>query len=543
MIGGLWNGLTGLATFEKALNVESNNSTNVNTVGYKEDIVNFADLMYQNNASNLYGKGSNVASVSKSMYQQGSVKITNNPYDVAIEGRGYFIVENLNTKGERETFYTRAGNFKINENGILKTQNDMNILGLTSAKTFNSTDDISEFSGRYSNFVASQNIGNIDNLITVNAKATDYKTTASADDILNSGNNYKTKSSKINDIDALITDYKNRLEDYSLNSTAEPVVSTSQKTDITFTNYKDFLQNENSNIKVRIDNNLISQSFISEVANQNFKTSLYASLSPAEQLVYGDPSGALTQAQSDMYDLEASKIATMKAFSDKISNTVGLTSTIDTTTGLLNITSLIPGKTIKINEAFINDQNFSSQIVTPETSKAKMGSGIAMVESSRDALKVALQKADADLLEITNTVSLDNEKNNTLNNLSSLQSNLSNLNLSKDSIGEVEISDGIIYVKDGENKFVVGKLQTAAFTNEQGLLSQGDNLYEISNETGNIYNAVNLNKLVGTSLEESKANLANSLTALMIYQKAFEANSKSVTTADDMLQTAIQLKK
>jgi flagellar hook protein FlgE len=543
MIGGLWNGLTGLATFEKALNVESNNSTNVNTVGYKEDVINFADLMYQRNGAGQYGKGSNVATVSKAMYQQGNVKITNNPYDVAIEGRGYFIVENLNTKGERETFYTRAGNFKINENGILKTQNDMNILGLTSAKTFNSTDDISEFSGRYSNFVASQNIGNIDNLITVNAKATDYKTTASADDILNSGNNYKTKSSKINDIDALITDYKNRLEDYSLNSTAEPVVSTSQKTDITFTNYKDFLQNENSNIKVRIDNNLISQSFISEVANQNFKTSLYASLSPAEQLVYGDPSGALTQAQSDMYDLEASKIATMKAFSDKISNTVGLTSTIDTTTGLLNITSLIPGKTIKINEAFINDQNFSSQIVTPETSKAKMGSGIAMVESSRDALKVALQKADADLLEITNTVSLDNEKNNTLNNLSSLQSNLSNLNLSKDSIGEVEISDGIIYVKDGENKFVVGKLQTAAFTNEQGLLSQGDNLYEISNETGNIYNAVNLNKLVGTSLEESKANLANSLTALMIYQKAFEANSKSVTTADDMLQTAIQLKK
>ena len=36
MIGGLWNGVTGLATFEKALNVESNNSTNVNTVGYKE---------------------------------------------------------------------------------------------------------------------------------------------------------------------------------------------------------------------------------------------------------------------------------------------------------------------------------------------------------------------------------------------------------------------------------------------------------------------------------------------------------------------------
>lgn len=541
MIGGLWNGLTGLATFEKALNVESNNSTNVNTVGYKEDIVNFADLMYENNASNLYGKGSSVASVSKAMYQQGGVKITNNPYDVAIEGRGYFIVENLNTKGERETFYTRAGNFKINESGILKTQNDMNILGLSSVKTFNSTDDVNEFGSKYSNFVASQNIGNIDNLITINAKATDYKTTANADDILNSGSNYKTKSSKINDIDALISDYKNRLKDYSLNSTATPSESVAQKTDISFTNYKNLLQDKNSNIKISIDNNQISQTFVSTVATQDFKTSLYASLNPAEQLVYGDPSGALTQAQSDMYDLEASKIATMKAFSDKISNTVGLNSSIDTTTGVLNITSLIPGKTVKINEAFINDNNFNSGIAT--TQEAKLGSGIKMVESSRDALKVALQNANANLLEITNTVSLDNEKNNKLNNLSSLQLNLSNLNLSKNSIGEVEISDGIIYVKDGENKFVVGKLQTAAFTNEQGLLSQGDNLYEISNETGNIYNAVNLNKLVGTSLEESKANLANSLTALLIYQKAFEANSKSITTADDMLQTAIQLKK
>jgi flagellar hook protein FlgE len=166
-----------------------------------------------------------------------------------------------------------------------------------------------------------------------------------------------------------------------------------------------------------------------------------------------------------------------------------------------------------------------------------------MVNSSRDALKTALQKAGADFLEITNTVSLDNEKNNKLNNLSSLQLNLSNLTLSKDSIGEVEISEGILYVKDGENKFVVGKLQTAGFTNEQGLVSQGNNLYEISNETGNIYNAVNLNKLVGSSLEQSKASIANSLTALLIYQKAFEANSKSITTSDDMLQTAIQLKK
>ena len=71
---------------------------------------------------------------------------------------------------------------------------------------------------------------------------------------------------------------------------------------------------------------------------------------------------------------------------------------------------------------------------------------------------------------------------------------------------------------------------------------QGGNLYSWSKEAGDVSNANGLNKLVSNSLEQSKANLANSLTALMIYQKAFEANSKSVTTSDEMLQNSNTIK-
>ena len=53
MIGALWNGISGLNSFEKALSTESNNISNVNTVAYKEDVITFEDLMYESR----YGKG------------------------------------------------------------------------------------------------------------------------------------------------------------------------------------------------------------------------------------------------------------------------------------------------------------------------------------------------------------------------------------------------------------------------------------------------------------------------------------------------------
>ena len=84
MIGALWNGISGLNSFEKALSTESNNISNVNTVAYKEDVITFEDLMYESR----YGKGVKVEGVTKAMSQQGGIKLTNSSYDVAIEGKG-----------------------------------------------------------------------------------------------------------------------------------------------------------------------------------------------------------------------------------------------------------------------------------------------------------------------------------------------------------------------------------------------------------------------------------------------------------------------
>ena len=116
MIDALYNGITGLNTFQSALNSESNNIANINTIGYKSDKISFADQ--------LFGNGVTVETVDKNL-AQGDIKITGAPYDMAIEGNGFFLV-----RGATEVVnYTRAGNFRMAADGTLRIANDYNVLG------------------------------------------------------------------------------------------------------------------------------------------------------------------------------------------------------------------------------------------------------------------------------------------------------------------------------------------------------------------------------------------------------------------------------
>lgn len=486
MIGALWNGISGINGFEKALNIESNNISNVDTIGYKEDVLSFEDMMYQNG----YGKGTSLASVSKAMSQQGGIKLTESNYDVAIEGKGYFIVGTTDTDGTPETYYTRAGDFKVSNNGYLQTRGDMNILGLNSVSVPANT----KFDDSYINNMASFSINNYNSLQTINARATDYNSTAVSDDLALSGNDYKTRSAKLIDIEALAADYKAKLSLYSSNSLVEPTNSVSQISNIDLSGSMAQLTNENDFIKVTINKNEIKQQFDTDIET------------------------------------------TLKKFSDQISNIEGLSSSVDTVTGALTINSLIPGKEDIIQYAQINDNS----LLTNNIQDAILGTGKGLSDSSGLALKTAIERAGGKFFDITSTISLTDQKN--LGAVDKMQLSLKNLNLS-DSIGQIEIKDGMIYSSDGENKFIIGKIQTADFINAQGLSPQGGSLYQVTDQSGVAQYAGDMNKLVGNSLEESKANLGNSLASLLVYQRAFEANSKSITTSDELLRTAIELKK
>jgi flagellar basal-body rod protein FlgG len=126
----LYTAATGMGAMEKKLDVIANNLANVNTTAFKRGRANFEDLFYrherlpgaQDSAGNLTAVGTSIGlgvavSSVQTDHEQGAFQVTGNPLDVAIEGDGFFQVQE--TTGE--LLYTRAGNFSVNANGTLVT--------------------------------------------------------------------------------------------------------------------------------------------------------------------------------------------------------------------------------------------------------------------------------------------------------------------------------------------------------------------------------------------------------------------------------------
>src|SRR6202163_3013766 len=121
--------LSGLDASSAALATTANNLANLNTVGYKDQKIQFADLFYQNLGSDGAGdpiqQGAGVkVSSQPSNFTQGNVTATGIDTNVAINGNGFFVVE----KNGFQT-YTRAGNFEIGTDNLLETVSGQKVLG------------------------------------------------------------------------------------------------------------------------------------------------------------------------------------------------------------------------------------------------------------------------------------------------------------------------------------------------------------------------------------------------------------------------------
>ncbi|MCS7214877.1 MAG: flagellar hook protein FlgE [Thermodesulfovibrio sp.] len=121
MLTSLFTGISGLNANSLALSVIGDNIANANTIGFKSSRANFADILSQtlSGASAMQvGRGTMIVDIQK-MFTQGTLETTSNPLDLAIEGDGFFVVQQKNGP----TYYTRAGHFRMNKDGYVVDPN------------------------------------------------------------------------------------------------------------------------------------------------------------------------------------------------------------------------------------------------------------------------------------------------------------------------------------------------------------------------------------------------------------------------------------
>ena len=120
------NALSGLRANADAISVVSGNLANEGTYGYKAHTVSFEELVSQIGGGNSAEiSGADVVPSALQTFTQGSIQTTGQPYDAAMQGNGFFVVQD---SGGQQAF-TRAGNFTLNAQGNLLTQSGEYVQG------------------------------------------------------------------------------------------------------------------------------------------------------------------------------------------------------------------------------------------------------------------------------------------------------------------------------------------------------------------------------------------------------------------------------
>ncbi|ADG94145.1 fagellar hook-basal body protein [Arcobacter nitrofigilis DSM 7299] len=408
MIGALWTGISGLSAQQKALDNESHNIANVNTIGYKASRISFADQMYQDKI----GKGAKVQDAEK-IYTPSGTKSTGVAYDMALKDHGFFAVSNKTSTGTSETYYTRAGNFRMGDNGTLQDAGGNEVQGwamspITADDIVSTNANVNVFTNDYSNLIATDIIKHGTYIESYSAKMTDFDQVNKGDDVsVYSGYGIKSKASKENDVKELVKNYKDALSNYNKSPGASSQEAVAQVSQINFLGTE--ITKEKSKLTVYIDGSPISVEYQVRAARKS------------------------DDGTTDLTSIEASQIATYKALADEISkhtgyraytitdeNIDGKTETgsaidsfesFDTFTkstkdkdvlrGMIQIEGMIPGKEFKVTDPSEDSGSgspvFGSVNGTTSRTVAKEGIGLGGLVSARDALARAISGNQRDV--------------------------------------------------------------------------------------------------------------------------------------------------
>ncbi|MDR1776960.1 MAG: flagellar hook protein FlgE [Desulfovibrio sp.] len=501
MNSALYIGATGMKGLSEGMAVTTNNIANVSTIAFKCQDIQYSDLIYTTQAQmgdwwlnqegsrvavGQVGKGLQVDSV-RTIFQQGGMESSNTLTDLAISGKGFFqVTDGVNL------YYTRAGDFRMDNQGVLRNPEGLALNGWKVNDSGNADKSI---------LYPVQ----IDRFSTMPAKASSNMSM-----VLNLGLDAdRTSDAGGNPYFSLLSAYDASanppLSDSAVGFSQSLTLYDAQGNARQATVYFDKVSGQEPN-------SVVEFVIASDVARSGDGTS------PSE--------GAGLLMSGTLTFSSSGQLTDMSAFTPTVAGDKNLQnwqpanlSDDGSPQFSLDGTPVSVGFGLKAGGGW-EHAPASADAVTGLNSLPSMGSSATRAQNASTAYGASPQFYMAE------------------------QNGYSEGQLSYYNIG----TDGMVtgYYSNGQGKDL-WQIPLCRFTSEDGLRRQGNNLFAATAESGQMEMGAPGTENYGTvqayNTELSNVDMATEMVNMIITQRGFQSNSKVVTTADQMLQKAIELKR
>ena len=549
----LYSGTSGLKAHGESMTVIGNNIANVSTVGFKGSRLHFEDAMSQSTTTaagtGQIGRGVQVGTVMAD-FAQGSLETTTEATDLAIGGDGFFVVS---PSGSDEQYYTRAGNFRFDEDGTLtdphgyavqgwKVNNDTNPVVATSTSTTSSsvkiegvpTDIVLDSFQSPPEATTSVNV-----MTNLDSQSLD-NSTDDTDPAFAMFNNWDGTSTSDYIGDSKYS-YQSTIKTYDQNGTAHNM-----------TIYFDPIQNDQ--IVDNAGGKQLWEYMVTIPPSEDGRTLTDSSTSTDYSLSDTEAAGVLMigtltfnaageLADSSAFTLPSDLAGMTPADLKNLSNWTPADFSTDgypiCTANFLNeedasATTDTDAKNIEINFGIKSSENTWS----PAAANAAAIQG-GETPANGAAAWAALPGMDATRSALS-TTSYNTGSTTLFQSQDGYNAGfLQGVSVDRDGILTGSYSNGQV--------LELYALTLADFNDQYSLYREGGNLFSETRSSGSpltgMANASGKGAIASNSLEQSNVDLATEFVKMITTQKGYQANSKTITTTDEMLSTLIQMKR
>ncbi|MCL1846236.1 MAG: flagellar hook-basal body complex protein [Defluviitaleaceae bacterium] len=546
MMRSMFSGVSSLRVHQTRMDVIANNIANVNTTGFKGQRALFSDALYQNlqgatmpdarfgrtgmNPMQV-GLGLNLASIDNLMHQ-GIVMRTDQPLDVAIEGRGFLIVQD---RGTQENLFTRAGNIRRDSEWNLHVNGNA-LMGWSTVpcdRTFGGW---------------AVNHGNLVPLSFQGEKQFMPAEATSMIDILG--------TLSISNL-AIDRSYDPPMEYRILPIRFFDSLGSLYEVNVRFIYHRAFTDGQSD--AARSPHGYWTMEFMTTEFTYDTRTGTRAGIDTPEEFqntVYGVQAFRNADSRNpeneavigiDMFNALAGGV-NLDALAVPGGFNTRATLAFDSNGNLLGIGRVDEdGQPLRFLPDMVGDDftegdwvrgdQFDFQIVPIRN----VSPSATLGDTSRE--RSVYGPADETLIRI-GTISFNFETLRQMGNITAINSERRN----GGGPGELEdISvgrDGVITGRytNGRQR-ILGQIPLAFFANPEGLDRVGNNLWRESANSGNFDGTGQIGRMVGGALEGSNVDLANEFTEMITTQRGFQAASRTITVSDEMLQELVNLRR